>query len=77
MLAHMGEVTPAAVAGENEDSLRGCGLSRPKARYILSLTEHFIAGSLKQEQWSEMDDEAVIERLVQVKGIGRWTAECF
>ena len=77
MLAHVGEITPKAVSGENEDSLRECGLSRPKARYILSLAEHFIDGSLQQEQWSEMDDEAVIERLVQVKGIGRWTAEMF
>ncbi len=77
MLALMGDVTPQAVADENEDSLRECGLSRPKARYILSLAEHFIDGSLKREQWSEMDDEAVIERLVQVKGIGRWTAEMF
>ena len=77
MLALMGDVTPQAVADENEDSLRECGLSRPKARYILNLAEHFIDGSLKQEQWSEMDDEAVIERLVQVKGIGRWTAEMF
>ena len=77
MLGHMGEITPAAVAGENEESLRGCGLSRQKARYLLSLAEHFIDGSLRQEQWSEMDDEAVIGRLVQVKGIGRWTAEMF
>lgn len=77
MLGHMGEITPGAVAGENVESLRGCGLSRQKAGYLLSLAEHFIDGSLQQEQWSEMDDEAVIERLVQVKGIGRWTAEMF
>lgn len=77
MIGHMGEITPGAVAGENEESLRGCGLSRQKARYLLSLSEHFIDGSLQQEKWSEMDDEAVIERLVQVKGIGRWTAEMF
>ena len=77
MLGHMGEITPRAVSGENVDSLRGCGLSRQKAGYLLSLAAHFIDGSLRQEQWSEMDDEAVIERLVQVKGIGRWTAEMF
>ena len=77
MLGHMGEITPATVAGENEDSLRECGLSRPKARYLLSLAEHFTDGSLHQEDWHQMDDEAVIERLVQVKGIGRWTAEMF
>lgn len=77
MLGHMGEITPGAVAGENVERLRGCGLSRQKASYLLSLADHFIDGSLQQEQWSEMDDEAVIERLVQVKGIGRWTAEMF
>ncbi len=77
MLGHMGEITPEAVAGENLESLRGCGLSRQKVSYLLSLAEHFIDGSLQQEKWSEMDDEAVIERLVQVKGIGRWTAEMF
>ncbi len=77
MLARMGEISPGAVAGEDEESLRGCGLSRQKARYLLSLAEHFIDGSLQQEKWSDMEDEAVIERLVQVKGIGRWTAEMF
>ncbi len=77
MLASLGEITPDAIARETEDSLRECGLSRPKARYLLSLAAHFIDGSLQQEQWRDMDDEAVIERLVQVKGIGRWTAEMF
>ena len=77
MLVRMGAITPAAIAGENEESLRGCGLSRPKARYLLSLAAHFIDGSLQHEQWREMDDEEVIQRLVQVKGIGRWTAEMF
>ncbi len=77
MLAHMGAVTPETIACENVESLRACGLSRQKAAYLLSLAAHFIDGSLQQQQWSELDDEAVIERLVQVKGIGRWTAEMF
>lgn len=77
LIDHMGAMTPAAVAAESEDSLRGCGLSRPKARYLLSLAEHFSGGALDQESWQRMDDEAVIERLTRVKGIGRWTAEMF
>ena len=73
----VGEVSPRAVATKNEDTLRGCGLSRAKARYVLSLAEHFIDGRLRDSSWGEMDDEAVIEDLIQVKGIGRWTAEMF
>ena len=70
-------MTPGAVASQTEDALHGCGLSRPKARYLLSLAEHFTEGALDQESWHRMDDDAVIERLVQMKGIGRWTAEMF
>ena len=70
-------MTPGAVASQTEDALHGCGLSRPKARYLLSLAEHFTEGALDQESWHRMDDDAVIERLVQMKRIGRWTAEMF
>ena len=73
----LGEVSPDALAGEDEDSLRACGLSRPKARYLLSLAGHFRAGSLDLAEWPELDDEDVIERLCRVEGIGRWTAEMF
>lgn len=77
MLGRLGEISPESVGGEEVESLRGCGLSRQKASYLLSLAGHFLDGSLQQEQWGGMDDEAVIERLVKVKGIGRWTAEMF
>ena len=77
LIAHVGAMTPGAVASQTEDALHGCGLSRPKARYLLSLAEHFTEGTLDQESWHRMDDDAVIERLVQMKGIGRWTAEMF
>lgn len=77
LTAHVGAVTPDAVARETEDDLRGCGLSRPKARYLLSLAKRFGNGDLDPESWRRMDDEAVIRSLVQVKGIGRWTAEMF
>lgn len=77
LTAHVGAMTPGAVARETEDDLRGCGLSRPKARYLLSLAERFGNGDLDPESWRRMDDEAVIRSLVQVKGIGRWTAEMF
>ena len=77
MLGRLGEVSPATMSGQDVEILRQCGLSRQKAAYLLSLAGHFLDGSLQQEQWQAMDDESVIDRLVQVKGIGRWTAEMF
>ena len=77
LITHIGELTPDRVADQTEDSLRNCGLSRSKASYLIGLAEHLINGSLNQESWHYMDDEAVIECLTQVKGIGRWTAEMF
>ena len=77
LLARVGEVTPRALAGRSADALRECGLSRSKASYLLNLADHFITGGLESAEWDCMDDEAVIDTLVKVKGIGRWTAEMF
>jgi DNA-3-methyladenine glycosylase II len=58
-------------------SMRACGLSRQKAAYLLDLARHFQNGEIPTRRLSSMDDEAVIEALVRVHGIGRWTAEMF
>ncbi|MBV8666654.1 MAG: DNA-3-methyladenine glycosylase 2 family protein [Burkholderiaceae bacterium] len=68
--------TPLQVIKAGEE-LASCGMSKRKAEYILDLAEHFKAKRLHVEQWSEMDDEDVIAELVQIRGIGRWTAEMF
>ena len=57
--------------------LPGCGLSQRKAEYIADLARHFADGSIHARDWPGMEDEAVIAELVQVRGIGRWTAEMF
>ena len=57
--------------------MRACGLSGAKVRYIHDLAAHFASGSIKPRRWPKMDDEAIIEDLVRVKGIGRWSAEMF
>jgi DNA-3-methyladenine glycosylase II len=54
-----------------------CGLSRRKAEYIADLAHRFLDGSLHAGAWAGMEDESVIAELVQVRGIGRWTAEMF
>ena len=57
--------------------IRHCGLSRQKAEYVRDLAQHFVDGRIPTRRLASMDDEAVIEALVNVKGIGRWTAEMF
>jgi len=57
--------------------LRAAGLSERKREYLVDLARRFVDGSLHPGRWDEMDDEAVIADLVQVRGIGRWTAEMF
>jgi DNA-3-methyladenine glycosylase II len=58
-------------------ALRGCGLSQRKAEYLTDLAAHFASGRLDPRGWKALDDEALIAELVDVKGIGRWTAEMF
>ena len=68
--------TPAQVLKAG-DTLAACGLSKRKAEYILDLAEHFKARRVHADKWTSMDDEDVIAELVQIRGIGRWTAEMF
>jgi len=72
-----GEMTPARVAALTPESLRACGLSGQKVLYVKDLARHFEEGLVKPRRWTRLDDEAVIEDLVRVKGIGRWSAEMF
>jgi DNA-3-methyladenine glycosylase II len=58
-------------------SLLRVGLSGRKAEYLRDLAGHFVSGQLDPSTWPALGDEALIEALVDVKGIGRWTAEMF
>jgi DNA-3-methyladenine glycosylase II len=68
---------PQQVLEAGNTGLVSCGLSRRKAEYVADLARHFVDRSLLVAEWAEMEDEAVIAELVQVRGIGRWTAEMF
>jgi len=72
-----GAVTPKKVAALAPEAMRACGLSGAKVRYIHDLAAHFASGAIRPRRWPAMDDEAIIEDLVRVKGIGRWSAEMF
>jgi DNA-3-methyladenine glycosylase II len=68
---------PEEIAVARHARLRACGLSQRKAEYLADLAGRFLNGKVHPLAWERMDDEAVIAELVQVRGIGRWTAEMF
>ena len=57
--------------------IRAAGLSARKVEYLCDLAQHFQSGAVHPARWRDMDDEAIIEELVAIRGIGRWTAEMF
>jgi DNA-3-methyladenine glycosylase II len=57
--------------------LRLVGVSPQKAAYLLALVRHVNEGMLELRTIGRLSDEQVIQQLVQVKGIGRWTAQMF
>jgi DNA-3-methyladenine glycosylase II len=69
--------TPQAIADLTDRQLRSAGLSKQKASYLRDLSTKSLDGSVSLSRIGRLTDEAVIEQLVQVKGIGRWTAQMF
>lgn len=70
-------IVPADVLALETPTLRSAGLSARKAEYLRDLAAHFADGSVHETDWSAMSDEAIVEELVAIRGIGRWTAEMF
>ena len=65
------------VLATEEALLRGAGLSRQKMGYLRDLSARVADRSLPLAHLGRLDDDAIIEHLVQVKGIGRWTVQMF
>ena len=70
-------LSPEMVMALDTPTLRGAGLSARKAEYLSDLARHFQQGAVHVRLWQQMDDEAIIDELVAIRGIGRWTAEMF
>ena len=66
---------PERFTVETEDRLQRFRLSRAKAGTLVRLGQAFASGILIQEELAALPDEEVVERLTQIKGIGRWSAE--
>jgi 3-methyladenine DNA glycosylase/8-oxoguanine DNA glycosylase len=70
--------TPRQILGSAEEALRGCGLSRAKVLAVQDLARRVDAGELPTlDESGALTDAELIERLVTVRGIGRWSAEMF
>ncbi|MFP4004792.1 MAG: DNA-3-methyladenine glycosylase family protein [Alphaproteobacteria bacterium] len=75
--ARFNALAPKDVLASTEEELRALGLSRPKAAYARAFAEHAADGRLNLAAVARMDDEAAIEHMQAVPGIGRWTAEIY
>lgn len=68
---------PSVVLATDIEALRSAGLSYAKANYIRNIAEAFTDGTVVADQLSSMTDAEVTNHLVQIKGVGVWTAEMF
>ncbi len=73
----LSRVTPEAFIALTDADLRAVGFSRQKTVYGRDLAAHFLDGRVSPAKLRRMEDEAAIESLSAVKGIGRWSAEVF
>jgi DNA-3-methyladenine glycosylase II len=72
-----GELTPHNILRLRPDRMRKLGLSRAKTEYIRDLARRIVKGEIAFDLLLELEDDAVIEHLTRVKGIGVWTAHMF
>lgn len=72
---YLGEVTPSRIADASLEELRACGLSARKAGYIHGIADAVRRGEPNLAALCDLPDEEVIDRLVSLRGVGRWTAE--
>ena len=70
-------ISPETLINLTVEQLRGAGLSPQKTRYLLDLADKVHRREVRLRSIARMSDEEVIEELVQVKGIGVWTAHVF
>jgi DNA-3-methyladenine glycosylase II len=69
--------SPQALLAADPDRLRGAGLSRAKVGFLRDLAERVASGELELDRLADLPDEDVVAELIEIKGVGRWTAEMF
>ena len=71
----VGDITPENVLAVSVDEIRECGISRKKAEYIIALSNSVLDGLYDFSLLDGMSDNEAIKYLMQIKGVGKWTAE--
>ena len=66
---------PEKVIKINIEKLRAAGLSYAKAGYLKNIAEFSLTHGLEYRKLNKMEDDALMEYLTSIKGVGRWTAE--
>lgn len=73
-----GCLTPERILAVEPEALRACGLSNAKVKYVRVLAERVAEGLMDFDAMAaELDNEVVIRQLIELPGVGRWTAEMF
>lgn len=67
--------SPEVIAEQKPEALRQLGLSHQKADYLIGLGRAVVEGRIDLEGLGELDNAAVVKRLTELRGVGRWTAE--
>lgn len=75
MVDQLGNVTPESIGSLSDERLQSFGISHRKAGYIRGVTNRMLDGSLDLDAIAELPDDEVIKALVELPGIGTWTAE--
>ena len=70
----VGEVNPESILATTHEELRQVGLSNRKVEYIVGIAEAWTEG-LGEIDWEQMSDEEVVQELVKLRGVGRWTVQ--
>ena len=73
----VGDLTPPVFLSFTDAGLKAFGFSRQKARYCRLLAEELVQGTLDLDRLAEMEDHDVRARLIELKGIGRWSADIY
>ncbi len=71
------QISPENISMIHSNTLKSAGLSRQKVLYLKNLAYAFLENKIKINLWSKMSDDEIINDLIKIKGIGRWTAEMF
>ena len=77
LIVKIGKLNPKIIKKTHSNTLKSVGLSRQKVLYLKNLSDAFINRELNINFWNRMSDEEIIEDLIKIKGIGKWTAEMF